>query len=665
MRKNPDNHSQPHVLHCIIGLGFFAASKLFLSKNGRDLFVSVIPTKQSPPYDGLTMPVQKVPNWTAMDLAQWKLPYDQIPQEKLIPIPRYDANQLKTPVEQLSWNNADDLVTRNAKITYTTPYMGNYKLDGLEYAGSHPAVDIKVPSFTPVFAIGNAVVVKVSLMNSGFGNHVVLRHDNFPSFDNSAVATTYYSSYSHLGSVIVSEGDIVRKGQQIGQSGQSGAATTPHVHFQIDNDKAPWHPYWPYTYQEANAAGVNWSEAINIGLGKEKALATTIHPLMYIQKYLQMTDSPTLPNPVVPATTPSPAAATNSTASMTLQPLPPNTPIVASGGGQNPVVNQRIIAPPLLSNTSTPPPIAPTTPQAAGFSIVTDEVFFPGVPLNLTIQAVDSEKRPVKDYKPKNGLSLSIILGGAALQKNFFFPEDFRDGKVTATATPTAADLGLRFRATDGAFTSDSAIIPVTLFKDVAVKSDVYQALNFLKNYNVIEGYPDGSFKPQNAVSRVEALKFILKGANKTIEEIGRLPFKDTDVNEWYANYIGTAYKSSVVNGYPDQTFRPVQTVNRAEFLKMLLLAADIKPETALNEDIFTDVPKDAWFAPYVKFAKDKNLMEAINGVFKAKQPMTRAEIAETIYRMIVIKLTGQNRYSPDLVVSASRAAEYFAAHNG
>ncbi len=659
MIKNNKNHNQPHVLHWIIGLAFFAASNMFVSQNGRDFFVSVFPTKQSPPYDGLVMPVQKVPNWTAMDIAQWKLPYDQIPQEKLIAVPRYDANQLKTPVEQLSWNNAEDLITRNAKITYATPYMGNYKLDGLEHVGSHLAVDIKVPSNTPVFSIGSGVVVKVSLMNSGFGNHIVVRHDNFPSFDNAAISTTYYSSYSHLGSVIVSEGDTVRKGQQIGLSGQSGAASTPHVHFQIDNDQAPWHPYWPYTYQEANAAGLTWSEAINAGLGKEKALATTIHPIMYIQKYLQLTDMPASSNPAT--STNSPITATNSTSSATLQ---PNTPVVVSNAGQNPVVAQQITAPPLLS---TPPTIQPNVPpglQITGFSFMTDEMFFPGVPLNITIQGLDQQRKPFKDYKPKNGLSLSVILGGATLQKNFFFPEDFADGKVTTTATPTA-EFGLRLRATDGAFTSDSAIIPMTLFKDVAIKSDVYQALNFLKNYAVIEGYPDGSFKPQNPVSRVEALKFILKGANKTLLEIGRLPFKDTDVNEWYANYVGTAYKNSVVNGYPDNSFRPVQTVNRAEFLKMLLLAADIKPETTLNEDVFTDVAKDAWYAPYVKFAKDKNLMNAVNGVFQPKEAMMRAEIAETIYRMIVIKLTGQSRYSTDLIVSASRAAEYFAAHSG
>lgn len=617
MSKKLKNHRQPHIVHWIIGLAFFVASNLFVSQNGRDLLVSVIPTKQHPPYDGLVMPVQKASNWTAMDISQWKLAYDQMPQEKLIPIPRYNASQLKTPVEQLSWNNPEDLATRNAKITYTTPYMGNYKLDGLEYAGSHPAVDIKVPANTPVFAIGNAVVVKVSLMNSGFGNHIVVRHDNFPSFDNAAVSTTYYSSYSHLGSVTVSEGDIVQKGQQIGLSGQSGAASTPHVHFQIDNDQAPWHPYWPYTYQEANTAGVSWSEAINIGLGKEKALATTIHPINYIQKYLQTT-------------------------------------------------TQQISAPPLVSSSPPPPPppIPPASPQATGFSILTDDVFFPEVPLNLTIRAVDNQRSPVKDYKPKNGVSLSVILGGATLQKNFFFPEDFHNGSVATTATPTA-EFGLRFRATDGAFTSDSAIIPITLFKDVAVKSDVYQALNFLKNYDVIEGYPDGSFKPQNAVSRVEALKFILKGANKILEETGRLPFKDTNVNEWYANYVGTAYKNSIVNGYPDHSFRPAQSVNRAEFLKMLLLAVDIKPETVQSEDVFTDVAKDAWYAPYVKFAKDKNLMEPVNGAFQPKQPMTRAEIAETIYRMIVIKLTGQNRYSPDLVVSASKAAEYFVANGG
>jgi len=91
--------------------------------------------------------------------------------------------------------------------------------------------------------------------------------------------------YSHLKSMVVNEGDIVRKGDLIGYSGISGNASTPHLHFQIDKDTAPWHLYWPFTSKEASDAGLTFTEAVNAGLNQDLAIANTINPLIYIQKY--------------------------------------------------------------------------------------------------------------------------------------------------------------------------------------------------------------------------------------------------------------------------------------------------------------------------------------------------------------------------------------------
>jgi murein DD-endopeptidase MepM/ murein hydrolase activator NlpD len=163
--------------------------------------------------------------------------------------------------------------------------MGNYKFDGIEYAGSHSGTDIRLPLNTPIYAIGDGKVVKAMKSSVGFGNHVVIQHDNVPSFEDPDILTTYYSSYNHLSDFLVQPGDVVTKGQNIGFSGQSGASSLPHLHFQIDNDLAPWHPYWPFSFQEAAKAGYTYNQAVSAGLNKDKAVAVTINPLLYIQKY--------------------------------------------------------------------------------------------------------------------------------------------------------------------------------------------------------------------------------------------------------------------------------------------------------------------------------------------------------------------------------------------
>jgi len=633
------------IVQWVLVLMFFSLATFMVNKNATDFQASVIPTVQAPAYNGLVMPVQRSPIWTSLSTEQWKLDYNSIPADKMQPIPAYDANTLKTPTEQLGWSSASDLNIRNAKITYSTPYMGNYKLDGVEGAGSHLAVDIKVPNSTPVFAIGNGVVVKVSNISSGFGTHVVVRHDNFPSFDNASSLTTYYSSYNHLGSALVSEGSVVTKGQQIGLSGHSGTATTPHVHFQIDNNSAPWHPYWPFTYQEASAAGYDFTSAINAGFGKEKALATTINPLMYVQKYMNLNGVSTpVPQPA-PAPTPTP--------------VPSPTPVTAPAPTPTPAPAPVTEPAPEI----TPPAVPePTAAPAVSLQVVTDKNFVVGADQTITVKALDADGKVAIAYQPTNGVGLMVENGGATFGKSIFSPSEIQDGTMTTTFKATAPQ-GLRIKASDGQLSGVSEIMQVVetgLFKDVATDSDVAVALEFLKEHDVIGGYPDGTFKLENVVSRVEALKFILKGVNKKIQPVGRLPFKDTESDEWYANYVATAYNGSIVSGYPDLTFKPGKTVNRAEFLKMLLLAMNVELDTNVTANVFADVPKGAWYAPYVKYAKDKNLIGTSSNMFRPEEGMTREEVADVIYRTILLKVSGEQKFSSGMVVSSGAADEYF-----
>lgn len=64
----------------------------------------------------------------------------------------------------------------------------------------------------------------------------------------------------------------------------TGITTTPHLHFQIDNADAPFHSYWPYTFQDLRNLKINFFEAVNLGLGKENAMKYTVHPMEFVQK---------------------------------------------------------------------------------------------------------------------------------------------------------------------------------------------------------------------------------------------------------------------------------------------------------------------------------------------------------------------------------------------
>ncbi len=227
-------------------------------------------------YQGTVTPIELVP-----DYREWSTyggdgnvnTFRQVPSDLLVPLPEYSPTKLAD-------SDTKDLVD----LVYSVGWLGSYET-GHDGDGSHPGVDIRVPEGTPVRSIMNGIVESVRDDGSGFGKLIVIRHPNTPDPQDPKKTTTLYSAYAHLSSQEVDEGDLVRMGQQIGLSGKTGDATGPHLHFQIDTDDAPWHPYWPFTGSEARAAGLNTYQAVNTGLGQANGRHYTLSPLAFIQSH--------------------------------------------------------------------------------------------------------------------------------------------------------------------------------------------------------------------------------------------------------------------------------------------------------------------------------------------------------------------------------------------
>ncbi len=616
--------------HWVLAIIVVTGSSFLLQQNLADFRVSVISTP-APAFDGTALPIEKAPKWTELSSEEWDQSYDQIPVSKMQILPTYNPNELKISNDQLGWSDPADLAIRNAKITFSVPYMGNYKLDGQEYRGSHLAIDIKIPMNTPIYAIANGVVTKASTQTTGFGNHIVVRHDNVPSFEGSGTET-YYSSYNHLSQVLVEEGDVVLRGQLIGKSGETGTATTPHLHFQIDNSSAPW----PFTFQEASDAGLDFTSAINTGFHQQQALDTTINPMLFVQKHLGAVSTSSTPsNPTPSDSQPEETAPTE---------LPPSPEVEIETQSEEPLAEE------VETDIS--------THGAVAFAFESSDVFTKGESQKIRVRAVNADGDVVKTYKPAGDVQIQLLSGNADVP-DLISRVGFSSGEAQFTVTPTS-DAPLKLFVTDGTISGESDPMNGAMFHDVSANSAYFESVSFLKEHGVIGGYPDGSFKPNNVVSRVEALKFILNGINSDLLSATDLPFSDTSAREWYSGFVATAYDRSIVEGYPDSTFRPANTVNKVEFLKMLLLAMDVDLDATVTRDVYADVPHDAWFAPYVKFAKDKNLIAHDGGLFHPESGMTRAEVADLIYRLIVLKVSGAEQYSSGIQVSETDITRFF-----
>ena len=785
--NNKDNKElflfEPKTLLIIIITSVLTLAISSFGEQGAKFFTSVLsPVPAHAPYDGITYPIKQVPNWVKLSEADRKLTYSALSSEKLIPIPTYNPAHLAVSVSNLKWNDPADDAIRNEKITYSTPYLGDYRLNGLENVGSHAAIDIKVPEGTPIYAIGNGTVIKAEVGNGGFGNHIVLQHSNFPSVDDPKNMTTLYSSYSHLSSVSVKVNDIVTKGQLIGFSGMTGTATTPHLHFQIDNSNAPFHPYWPFTGADMRAAGYGFFEAINNGLGQNNGIANTIHPLRYVQKYFGEQSLVASVNPDITKAIAAAVDAYNDTGFVIK--VASQAPLIESGeiqfviqafdskgnllskpqfndeiklslvNGAGKLNRESVTATTLLSGMTSVVKISETKPgkdklilrfrdhefsssefevipkknSPQGFFVLpTKTEYEPHESGYITIRAIDLNGNVMTDFVLDENPSVSFTNAIGSLNETSLQSSQFVSGEGTFLFTADsvgATQLVLTYHGqtfqspvltvkeplppppsppapapapieTPSVTNAEASVVsatvtpapdqpessagpttalpevtpppappapteaalplppappvpdplappppapvipqPVPPFTDIALDSPYFEALTELKSAGLAAGYSDGTFKPDQEVSRAEAITFLLRALKEEIKDAFKDIFPDVVSASWYGKYVTRAFELGFVKGYPDGHFRPDSMVTMAEFFTMLYVGAKTDVDPQISIELPQGVTASDWYAPYLQQAIKQNILEVKDNMLKPGEPMTRGEIAKVLYKM-------------------------------
>jgi len=117
-------------------------------------------------------------------------------------------------------------------------------------------------------------------------------------------------------------------------------------------------------------------------------------------------------------------------------------------------------------------------------------------------------------------------------------------------------------------------------YSDVAPDSWYNAAVSVLSNMDVIKGYLDGTFRPEDDISRAELAAIAARFAQK-MHMIGLTSVTFNDISEhWASNDIDLAAQIGWVTGYPDGSFKPDRTIKRAEFITLVNNVLQRKPET-------------------------------------------------------------------------------------
>ncbi len=186
-------------------------------------------------------------------------------------------------------------------------------------------------------------------------------------------------------------------------------------------------------------------------------------------------------------------------------------------------------------------------------------------------------------------------------------------------------------------------------FLDVEESHSNFVAIEYLVSIGTLEGYDDGTFRPDQDVNRAELMKILVSGQGiEPNEEV----FKDcfTDVGtEWYAPYVCYAEAQGWVEGYDDGSFLPANTINKVEAVKMLVNSMEWSVNDTVDQVLFDDTDNTLWYAPYLEAAKDLNVLEETSGDFNPSWGMDRAGVAEQIFRADVLMEMGEETYSESI----------------
>lgn len=155
------------------------------------------------------------------------------------------------------------------------------------------------------------------------------------------------------------------------------------------------------------------------------------------------------------------------------------------------------------------------------------------------------------------------------------------NGQITRAEVATIFFRLLRDEVRDGAFATSNT------YSDVAYGKWYNNPISTMSALGIITGYPDGTFKPNKPITRAE---FAAIAARFDETQSGKSATFSDVIGHWAAKEIGIAYYNDWIKGYPDGTFKPDQNITRAEAMTLINRVLERKPESPA--DLLTNMNK-------------------------------------------------------------------------
>ena len=232
----------------------------------------------------------------------------------------------------------------------------------------------------------------------------------------------------------------------------------------------------------------------------------------------------------------------------------------------------------------------------------------------------------------KDGTTLSAgdqLVTSVSLEGSLPVPDASKSVTLVATATVTVTP-----KPEDPIEPTDPPYIPPVDPDEPADPDDtgVSDLLNTEDHIQYLFGYPDGTFGPENNMTRAEVAQMfynLLLDQDVTITKT----FDDVPANAWYTKAVNTLASLDIISGVGDNKFEPERSITRAEFTAMAMKFAVGGEE---GENIFSDVDEDDWFYDAVVNSIQYGWIHGYgDGTFRPNNSITRAEVTAIVNNML------------------------------
>ncbi|PKM76211.1 MAG: hypothetical protein CVU90_13720 [Firmicutes bacterium HGW-Firmicutes-15] len=202
------------------------------------------------------------------------------------------------------------------------------------------------------------------------------------------------------------------------------------------------------------------------------------------------------------------------------------------------------------------------------------------------------------------GLILTIILCGALL--TLVNP---------AQTAETAAPKAVKSNFSDVASTDVNAIY-----------------INYLVGRGIITGYPDGGYHPEEGLTRAQAATVIVKAAGLSVDPTLTNPFSDVSDNHWAKAYITKAAQAKYISGMPDGSYHPDEQLTRAQAISLILRLSQ-QTLTGTKLPALTDIDSNHWAAPSVAVGLASGMvgLSADSKQYLPDSPFNRISLAHAL----------------------------------